>query len=261
MIKYVALVVLALTFTLHAAQTDFNSLKNPKKGLCDFRAGMADAYVLAMSSQSGFCETYGYEAGKPECRNVPKNAYHAKHLTLHGLWPNQDSCGPRYGFCAARPRDNHCDYPPLELDPQVATALKKVMPSYQYNSCLERHEWNKHGTCSALEMNDYFTTAMRLAKEVDDSAFGRYVTEHQGETVSLSQLRAHIDKAFGAVNAGKIYLGCAQGKLVDVYIQLPALIPDYESIESLINQAPNPHYRDACAPDVVLTDFTKESWF
>src|SRR5690606_22555066 len=32
---------------------------------CD-NAGLADSYVLAVSSQPGFCETYGFEAGKPE---------------------------------------------------------------------------------------------------------------------------------------------------------------------------------------------------
>src|SRR5690606_35070211 len=66
-------------------------------GNCDSRAGMADSYVLALSSQSGFCETYGYEAGKPECRKLSVESYQANHLTLHGLWPNQESCGLHYG--------------------------------------------------------------------------------------------------------------------------------------------------------------------
>ncbi len=65
---------------------------------------MADSHVLALSSQSGFCQTYGFEAGKPECLKLSKTSYQARHLTLHGLWPKLNSCGQRYGFCGVRPQ-------------------------------------------------------------------------------------------------------------------------------------------------------------
>lgn len=227
---------------------------------CDTRAGMADSYVLALSSQSGFCETYGYEAGKPECRKLSKDSYQANHLTLHGLWPNQDNCGQRYGFCGVSPRANHCDYSPIALNSMVSEKLKRVMPSYNYGSCLERHEWNKHGSCQVLSEDDYFTLAMRLVAEADSSVFGKYITEHKGSKVSLSKLRDLIGIAFGSGNSGKIYLGCKDGKLVDVFIQLPALIPFNESLESLINKAPDYQYHDSCPNYVTISNFNKDSW-
>lgn len=95
---------------------------------CDTHAGMSDSYVLALSSQPGFCQTYGYEAGKPECMHLPKNSYQAKHLTLHGLWPNQSACGQSYGYCGVEQKSNHCAYPPLNLSSQVAEQLKKLCP-------------------------------------------------------------------------------------------------------------------------------------
>ena len=226
---------------------------------CD-STGMADSYVLALSSQPGFCETYGYEAGKPECRKLSKDSYQARHLTLHGLWPNKDICGQHYGFCASRPLANHCDYAPVNLSPAVDTELKKLMPSYYYGSCLERHEWNKHGSCQSLSANEYFSLAMRLATEVDNSPFGNYLTTHQGQTVQLTDLREMIDKTFGAANKMKIFLGCRNNILVDIYIQLPQVINDV-AITQLVDKAPNNHTRDLCGKKLTISQFTKDKWF
>ncbi|MCW8445079.1 ribonuclease T [Fluoribacter gormanii] len=228
---------------------------------CDTQAGMSDSYVLALSSQPGFCETYGYEAGKPECMHLSKNSYQAKHLTLHGLWPNQNACGQSYGFCGVEQKSRHCAYPPLNLSPPVSEHLKKMMPSYNYGSCLERHEWNKHGSCQILSADEYFSLAMRLTESVDNSVLGHYLTEHQGQKVPLTVLRKKVSQTFGKNNSGKVYLGCRNGILVDIYIQLPALIPFDEPIETLIEKAPDSQVHDTCPAKVMLSDFNKASWF
>lgn len=244
--------------SVHCGVTDY---KERNSSTCDNNPGMADSYVLALSSQPGFCQTYGYEAGKPECLKLSKNSYQASHLTLHGLWPNQDSCGQHYGFCGVSPRSNHCDYSPLTFSTDVGTNLKKFMPSYNYGSCLERHEWNKHGSCQVLSNNDYFSLAMRLTKEMDDTGFGAFLTAHKGDTVKLGSLRDLISKDLGTKNAGKVYLGCKNGLLVDVFIVLPALIPFNESLVSLVNKAPDYKHRDSCPSNVTISNFNKESWF
>lgn len=234
----------------------FNSYASSEiSGLCDISQGKADSNVLALSSQAGFCETYGYEAGKPECWKFTSNSYQANHLTLHGLWPNQNACKQNYGFCGVRPRPNHCDYDELNLSSSVSSQLKQLMPSYNYGSCLERHEWNKHGSCQFLDTDGYFSLGMRLTKEVDKTIFGKFLTSHKGETVRLSQLRHSLDQSFGAENAGKIRLGCKDGILVDVFIILPALISPEQSIETLVNNAPSNRYKDACYSKVILSDF------
>lgn len=228
---------------------------------CVSEVGMADSYVLAMSSQSGFCQTHGYEAGKPECLKLSRNSYQANHLTLHGLWPNQEACGQRYGFCGINPQPNHCDYSPVKLNPVVAEQLKKLMPSYYYGSCLERHEWNKHGSCQMLNTDDYFSLAMQLTTEMDQSVFGQYLTQHRGETVQIGTLRELIATSFGKNNSGKVYLGCKNGVLVDIFIELPSLISLDESLSSLINKAPVYPDRDSCSNNIRISDFSKESWF
>lgn len=238
------------------ADYDINSSSH-----CDNTPGKADSYVLALSSQAGFCQTYGYEAGKPECLKLTENSYQANHLTLHGFWPNQESCGQHYGFCGVKPKPNHCDYAPLNLSQSVSDNLKKLMPSYNYGSCLERHEWNKHGSCQVLSDNAYFSLAMRLATEADQSVFGKFLTSHRGDTVRLADIRNAIAKTFGVQNEGKIYLGCKNRTLVDVFIVLPPLIPMNEPLVTLVNKAPEYHYRDACSENVTISDFSKQSWF
>ena len=177
------------------------------------------------------------------------------------MWPNQESCGHRYGFCNAKAKANHCDYSPLNLIPSVAELLKTMMPSFQYGSCLERHEWNKHGSCSILTIDDYFGLAMRLATEADNTVLGQYLTAQKGKVVKLAVLRELINKAFGATNAGKVYLGCQNGRLVDLFIVLPALIPLNEPLESLVTKAPEYQYHDSCSNNVIISDFSKETWY
>lgn len=224
---------------------------------CDMRRGKADTHILALSSQPGFCQTYGYEAGKPECLNLSARSYQANHLTLHGLWPNQDSCGPHYGYCDVQPKANHCDYSPLNLSAGVSDELNKLMPSYKYGSCLERHEWTKHGSCQILSDNDYFALALRLTNEVNHSVFGQFLTKNRGQTLPLAVLRKQIEEAFGVENSRKIYLGCKNGILVDVYVILPALIPMEEPLEALLSQVSTSRYNDACSQYVKLSAFHK----
>lgn len=215
----------------------------------------ADSYVLALSWQPAFCETYGYEAGKSECRHLNKNSFAQSHLVLHGLWPNQDGCGHHYGFCDASPQRRHCDYNPLNLRVEVAEALSQYMPSYASGSCLERHEWNKHGSCQSRNVDAYFERAIALSKEMNQSAFVALMRQYHGASVPLKQLEQSIDVAFGQGSHTKIYLGCNRGRLVDVYVELPSQLPDNESLAQLMAKAAGRKGFDACPSMVKISDF------
>ncbi|KTC99843.1 ribonuclease T2 family protein [Legionella erythra] len=232
-----------------------------KPAQCDQSPGMADSYVLALSWQPAFCQTYGYEAGKPECMKLKPASYAASHLALHGMWPNQNQCGQNYGFCGVEPQANHCDYPIVNLSDDVADSLRVLMPSYAFGSCLERHEWYKHGSCQILSADAYFSLAMRLTREADRSPLGNYLHEHLGKTVTRNELEDQVRLAFGSEAAKKVYLGCKNGLLVDIYIQLPALIPYSESLKSLVQQAPELKRHSGCPASVGISDFTKDAWF
>ncbi|MGL5743129.1 MAG: hypothetical protein ACRCXC_11625 [Legionella sp.] len=101
---------------------------------------------------------------------------------------------------------------------------------------------------------------MRLTAAVDDSVLGQYLTQHVGQKVTLNTLRMMVAKAFGQHNYGKVYLGCKNGILVDIYIQLPALIPFEQTLEALIDDATNPDSNDSCPKNVMLSSFNKAAW-
>ncbi|KTD34584.1 ribonuclease T2 family protein [Legionella israelensis] len=226
-----------------------------ENGDCEMKPGLADSYVLALSWQPAFCQTYGYEAGKPECLNLSETSYASHHMTLHGLWPNQKACGQSYSYCGVAPQKNHCSYAPVELGPVVATHLKELMPSYAFGSCLERHEWNKHGSCQVLSSDDYFSLAMRLAREADNSTMGEYLRENRGLSIKQQQLRQKIQEAFGQNADQKIYLGCKNGMLVDIFIQLPVLIPEQQPLSVLIADAPKTDRYSGCPDHIWISDF------
>lgn len=225
---------------------------------CNQNPGMADSYVLALSWQPGFCQTYGYEAAKPECLSLKSTMYAASHLVLHGLWPNQDDCGHNYGYCGVQPMVNHCDYPSLALSKEVATRLNRLMPSFASGSCLERHEWNKHGSCQILTEDAYFSLAARLTEEIDQTNLGMYLHQHVGEKVSRKNLEAAVSRSFGNDAVNKVYLGCKNGILVDVLVQLPPLIPYNESLVSLVNKAKGLKRYQGCPPMIRISDFVGE---
>ncbi|ETO92236.1 ribonuclease T2 family protein [Legionella oakridgensis] len=222
---------------------------------CDNSPGMADSHVLALNWLPGFCETYGYEAGKPECIKLPADAYQAQHMVLHGLWPNNAACGSNYGYCGVEGPKAHCDYPPVILSKPVADDLSQFMPSYAYGSCLERHEWNKHGSCQVLSADQYFSLAMRLTNETNKTAIGQFLQAHIGDVVELSQMKETIKNTFGDDAGDKVYLGCKNGRLVDIYISLPALIPEGESLLVLIQKASNRKYGYGCPQKIIISDF------
>ncbi len=191
-------------------------------------SGNANSYVLGLNMQTAFCETSG--KNKPECSKLTANSPYFKQLSLHGLWPNKNSCGISYGFCKnTQKKPNHCDYPPVVLNSQTKSMLKQYMASMQYGSCLERHEWYKHGTCQSRTPDDYYSLAINLTKQVNDTDFGGYIANNIGKSITTKDFNKNFDATFGTDTSKKVQLLCNKGLLTDLYIELPNLDNNNES--------------------------------
>lgn len=206
----------------------------------------ADSYVLALSWEPAFCESHG---DKPECevRDPRSWWFQAHNFTLHGLWPNKKECGQKQGYYAycgeveGKPEGGFCDYPKVELSGLVHGKLAFVMPSVAADSCLERHEWHKHGACGAWTPDEYFALAIRLDHEFNDSGLARFVGDHIGQSVETAEFFQQVDAALGAGASQKISLGCKKGLLVDVAINLPAPLDPKGDLKTLVALAePSP---------------------
>ena len=80
-------------------------------------------------------------------------------LTVHGLWPNRERVSVNL-------QPQYCAGPPLgRLSPALREKLAHVMPGVADG--LERYEWRRHGTCSGLTPEAYFSAVVRLAEQAD----------------------------------------------------------------------------------------------
>jgi ribonuclease T2 len=208
-------------------------------------AGLADSYLLALSWQPAFCETH---RDKPECGIDDPKAYQAKNFTLHGLWPNKQECGTHYGYCGevSGSPGGFCDYPALDLFTQTRDELGEVMPSAAEGSCLQRHEWHKHGTCqTAWSQDEYYDVAIDLTRQFNRSGAAYFMSRNLGEEVSTEAFLERVDCALGDGARERFELKCNGGNLVDVYINLPADINPGEDLRALIGRAA-PDFHNGC---------------
>lgn len=107
-------------------------------------AGQFDYYVLSLSWSPQFCATRGKQARPDDTQCGVGTAF---GFVLHGLWPQYSSQGYPES-CAL----------PSALDAGLVQRMQRIMPSQR----LVQHEWQKHGTCSGLSAESYFTQAESL---------------------------------------------------------------------------------------------------
>ena len=231
-------------FEIQALEDVADSSNKDQPEICE-TIGLADDFILALSWQPAFCETH---RRKPECKIRQRKAYQARNFVLHGLWPNKKGCGIKYEFCGevkSQPGD-FCDYPALNLYTAVRDELDQVMPSAKAGSCLQRHEWFKHGACqNQWSMDEYFEQAVDLTRQFNESGIAYFMSRHISEQVSETVFLNKIDSALGKGASKRLQLKCSNGNLVDVFVNLPKDIRMGEDLSDVISRA-KPGYYSNC---------------
>ena len=105
--------------------------------------GRFDYYVLSLSWSPQHCATRGKQARSddPQCGDGV-----AFGFVVHGLWPQYEKGYPESCLVAKA------------VDASLVKRLLRIIPSPR----LIQHEWQKHGTCSGLSAERYFTAAESL---------------------------------------------------------------------------------------------------
>ena len=181
-------------------------------------------YVLALSWQPAFCEV---NAERPECRALDPTDFAATHLTVHGLWPNDrpnsgpSHCGVDEETKALDKPQTWCELPEPEMSGKTRAHLAQTMPGVL--SCLDRHEWIKHGTCAGIGAERYFGETVRLASAVQATAFGQAIAANVGRDVTPEELIQAFEESFGAGAGEALTLVCSdRGYLSEIRIALQA---------------------------------------
>lgn len=104
------------------------------------KAGEFDYWLLSLSWSPQYCVN---NAGDSQC-------IYPLNFVVHGLWPQYERGYPDY--CA---RTESVPAP-------LVTRMLPLMPSEK----LIQHQWRKHGSCSGLEMQEYFLQVERARRAV-----------------------------------------------------------------------------------------------
>lgn len=220
-----------------------------------------DSVVFAMSWQPAFCEDKG---SKPECKLsqfIAPETYQAKNFTLHGMWPNKNSCGQNYGFCGDVKANvsDFCNYPEFAITSHaVEKDLATVMPSRAAGSCLERHEWHKHGTCQDLDSSKYFNRAIKILKNFNQSRTAALVRKYINKTnLKKADLLKSLDDSFGKGASKQFILICKGSMLTEIQINLTASAVDPKmddskiTIKNLLNKSSSGYIR-GCKDQIAI---------
>lgn len=167
-------------------------------------------YVFAVSWEPAFCEGRGMD-GKAECKAQTAGSFEATHLALHGLWPQPRSrsyCNVSAGDKALDDAHKWDQLPAVDLSPATRAALDQAMPGTQ--SDLERHEWLTHGTCYGAGPDKYFSDAVTVIGAINASPVRDLFVANVGKTLTLSQIRAAFDQAFGTGAGNRVRVACSR---------------------------------------------------
>ncbi|MBN1209340.1 MAG: hypothetical protein JXB05_31100 [Myxococcaceae bacterium] len=217
-----------------------------RAGRCN-TANTYDSNVLAMSWQPGFCEHARYSGRKPECDALEDGELVISHLTIHGLWPNKQSCGTSYGNCRGSA---------LSLSEDTLAEVAPWMPNLIYDTELASHEWRKHGSCQSRDDDEYFRAAKLVTEEIDRSVIGDYIKSKIGKEMSVSDLFAQVRRELGPDVEQKIQLLCAGGKyLQEIRLSLPRDVVPGPDIARMVAGAPRMRSRtNKCDSDTIYIE-------
>ena len=156
--------------------------------------GEFDFYVFTLSWSPGFCDTGGANKSPDQCAVGSGQGF-----VVHGLWPDN-----LY-------RDDPANCGSAGYIPGAALAQTRGLYP---NPGLARYEYAKHGTCTGLDAEHYFSAVKYLREQFTIPESLKAPTE----TLSLSP--RDIEEAFMAVNDNlkpeNMAVTCARGELVDV---------------------------------------------
>lgn len=183
------------------------------------KAGAFDYYVLALSWENAFCEYKASQNDVPgECHSVKADDFDANNFILHGLWPNvRGDKKHRYGYCDVSKanfyrdkKGNWCELPMLTLSNTTRMEMYIKMPGSE--SCLHRHEWIKHGSCSGMDSEAYFRKSNFLVEGFSYTDFSEYIRQNIGKSVDPYVLYYKFEKEFGHDSSEYLALKCTRIK-------------------------------------------------
>lgn len=148
-----------------------------------------DYSVLVWTWQPTFCSQ------EKDCEDV------YNQFTIHGLWPSSTS-SDNVEYCSNE------KFSSSNLSSKLTSQLNCEWPalgptmSPDENYGFWSYEWKKHGTCSSLSQENYFSTAVNLSSRYDPDAVladNSLINTSSATNVDLYDLKDMFTEAWGGI--------------------------------------------------------------
>ena len=183
-------------------------------------AGSFDYYVLSLSWSPNWCTLTGDARNSDQC-----DARHDHGWILHGLWPQFERGYPQ--FCQTAKR-------------APSRAMTRDMSDIMGTAGLAWHQWKKHGTCSGLDAQRYYSLSrqayaavqrpallrdlnrtFRIAPDVIEQTFLDANPELKADQITITCKSGHIREARICLTKDFTFRTCGRDVLKDCTV--PAL--------------------------------------
>ena len=167
-------------------------------------AGGAAGEVLSIGWQPGYCAARPRSRG---CVDVSATPLTARQFSLVSRFQLRKSyCGIDADLRQQARKGKWIDLPEITLASGTRERLLAAMPAARVG--LDRQQWLRSGSCVAATAETYYSRSLDLLDQVNASPVRALFAGKAGGAVTLAEVRAAFDTAFGAGAGERVRLRC-----------------------------------------------------
>lgn len=167
-------------------------------------AGGGTREVLSVSWQSGYCAARPKSRG---CADFSAASPVARQFSLHSRFQVRRSyCGVEADLKQRARKAKWSDLPDITLAAATKQRLLAAMPAARLG--LDRQQWLRSGSCVAASAEAYYGRSLDLLDQLNASPVPALFTGKAGGTLTLAEVRAAFDRAFGPGAGERVRLAC-----------------------------------------------------
>ena len=160
--------------------------------------------VLSVSWQPGYCAARPKSRG---CADFSAKSPAARQFSLLSRFQARKSyCGVDADLKQKARKGKWTDLPDIVLASGTKERLIVAMPAARLG--LDRQQWLRSGSCVAASAEAYYSRSLDLLDQLNASPVPTLFTQKAGATITLAEVRAAFDKAFGAGAGERVRLSC-----------------------------------------------------
>lgn len=167
-------------------------------------AGGGAREVLSVGWQAGYCAARPKSRG---CADFSVDAPAARQFSLLSRFQLRKSyCGVEAGLKQQARKGKWTELPDLVLASGTKARLMAAMPAARLG--LDRQQWLRSGSCVAASPEVYYSRSLDLLDALNASPVRALFTQKAGAAITLAEVRAAFDAAFGAGAGERVRLTC-----------------------------------------------------